>query len=77
MPAVSISLMPGTIYLTKTDRLTNDPRRHPISRRNAHVLMKPFHGSAGETAIGLGLRNVRYWPKADILIAWANVRFRG
>jgi hypothetical protein len=20
---------------------------------------------------------VRYWPKADILIAWANVRFRG
>jgi hypothetical protein len=21
--------------------------------------------------------NVRYWPKADILIAWANVRFRG
>ena len=21
--------------------------------------------------------HVRYWPKADILIAWANVRFRG
>ena len=25
MPAASISLMPGTICLTKTDRLTNDP----------------------------------------------------
>jgi hypothetical protein len=21
--------------------------------------------------------DVRFWPKADILIAWANVRFRG
>jgi hypothetical protein len=21
--------------------------------------------------------NVRFWPKADILIAWANVRFQG
>jgi hypothetical protein len=22
-------------------------------------------------------RNVRFWPEADILIAWANARFRG
>jgi hypothetical protein len=27
--------------------------------------------------LSAALRNVAYWPKADILIAWGNVRFQG
>jgi len=28
-------------------------------------------------SLRLQTADVRYWPEADILIAWANVRFRG
>jgi hypothetical protein len=28
-------------------------------------------------SMALSGANVCFWPKADILIAWANVRFRG
>jgi hypothetical protein len=31
----------------------------------------------GGTDMTIAPWNFRFWPKADILIAWANVRFRG
>jgi hypothetical protein len=53
VPAASISLMPGTICLTKTDRLTNDPVGiAPVGS----FIYEPADVDVGRAHRGTGLR---------------------
>jgi hypothetical protein len=51
--------------------------RPPLSGRSLLMAAVPSVPGADLMAPTLQLSNVHLWHKADIVLAWANVRFRG